>query len=61
MFLSPDVLIDISAHHDLKLDSLRAHRSQRIPVENVCNTGAYWGRVAGAPVAEAFKIIRRYG
>jgi LmbE family N-acetylglucosaminyl deacetylase len=60
MFLSPDVLIDITPWYPLKVASLRAHSSQNVALDRVRNTDEYWGRVAGAEVAEAFRtVIRR--
>ena len=60
LFLSPDVLVDITKYHEMKLESLRRHKSQRIDLNRVIATDTYWGRVAGAPFAEAFRtVIRR--
>ncbi len=62
LFLSPNVLVDVAKYHDMKLESLRRHRSQRIDLNRVIATDAYWGRVAGAPYAEAFRtVVRRVG
>ena len=60
LFLSPDALVDITKYHEMKLEALRRHKSQRIDLERVTNTDKYWGRVAGTTYAEAFRtVIRR--
>jgi len=59
LFLSPDVLIDISQYRDLKVEAMRAHRSQRLPFERIEMTDRYWGRVAGVPFAEPFRTVVR--
>ena len=59
LFLAPDVLIDITEYHDIKFEALSLHKSQRIPLDRVNQTDAYWGKVAGVKYAEAFKLILR--
>jgi LmbE family N-acetylglucosaminyl deacetylase len=61
LFLSPNVLIDITKYYPLKVAALRAHESQvgQALLDRVRNTDEYWGRVAGAEVAEAFQTVIR--
>ena len=59
LFLSPDVLVDITKRHEMKLEALRRHKSQRINLDRVIATDKYWGMVAGAPYAEAFRTVIR--
>ena len=59
LFLSPNVLIDVTDYYPLKVEALRAHQSQNVPLDCVRNTDEYWGRVAGAEVAEAFRTVIR--
>ena len=59
LHLDPDVLVDITEHQELKVEAMRAHRSQRLPFDRVRMTDQYWGRVAGVPFAEPFRTIVR--
>jgi LmbE family N-acetylglucosaminyl deacetylase len=69
----PDLLVDVSAHVDAKLDALLAHESQWGPTMDVFDPTddaaldrfrrrvkdklATWGRQAGVAHAEAFKLL----
>lgn len=59
LFLSPDTLVDITNYHEVKLEALRRHKSQRISLDRVRVTDEYWGKVAGVKYAEPFKLILR--
>nr|MBA2281844.1 PIG-L family deacetylase [Acidimicrobiia bacterium] len=68
-----DLLVDVSAHVDAKLDALLAHESQWGPTMEIAGADdgagrerfrrrvlerlATWGRQAGVAHAEAFKLI----
>ncbi len=59
MFLSPNVVIDVTDQWTDKLKALRAHRSQRVEdsIKKVEIIGRYWGLVRGTRYAEPFYTL----
>ena len=59
----PSFLVDVSAHHESKLEAMRCYRSQLVDnqpegrpgvIESVADRGRFWGHLAGVRYAEPF-------
>ena len=59
LFVSPDVLVDITEQFSTKLEAIRAHKSQRISLDRFTMIAEHWGNVAGVKYAEAFRSAFR--
>lgn len=59
-YLCPNVIVDITPYEAIKQEALRLHKSQRLNLERIRASDAYWAQGAGFAFAEAFQAEVRY-